>query len=63
MRSSRNEVAKIHTIEPPKEVGRAILIKTEGDVDIYIPTSTVHEIHPDYIICDRWIAIKKGLVE
>lgn len=35
--------------------------EAEPDLRVWLPMSTIHEIHPDRIICDEWIAKKKGL--
>jgi hypothetical protein len=49
----------------------AILIDVEQDAGpdlrVWVPLSTVHEVHTDKaghgsIVCDEWIAKKKGLV-
>lgn len=48
-----------------RETDKAILIRltdTDTPVEEWFPLSTVHEIHPDYIVVDQWIAKKKDLM-
>ena len=45
----------------------ALLIRAEtgeGEEDVWIPQSTVNQIHEQdgYIVTERWIAERKGLV-
>jgi len=57
----------IKTLEPSTEVGKALRIRLIDPIKNtattqYIPLSCIWEIHPDHIVCDVWIALRKGLI-
>jgi hypothetical protein len=64
-----NKTVSIAITEPAEEVGKALRITVAPtppmtkDQWVYLPLSTVWEIHSDHIVCDQWIAVKKGLVQ
>lgn len=62
-----SKTVTLSLLEPAVEVGKALRIRVLDPLNDtattqYIPLSCIWEIHPDSIVCDEWIAIKKGLV-
>lgn len=61
------DTVRITTDTKPVTAGKALLIRAPTNITypdsipIYLPLSTVHEIHDTYIVCDKWIAYKKDL--
>jgi len=63
---------KLATTIPYQEVGRAIKVtvpfyytptgeQVDKEKTEFIPLSCCWELHPDHVVVDEWIALKKGL--
>lgn len=62
-----SKTVTLSLLEPAVEVGKALRIRVLDPIkDVattqYIPLSCIWEIHPDSVVVDEWIVIKKGLV-
>lgn len=68
MSAKAKDVVRIDVTETPQEVGKSIRIAAATEESyplprtVYIPISTVHEIHPDHIVVAKWMANVKNLV-
>jgi hypothetical protein len=68
MNTKAKDVVRIDVTETPQEVGKAVRIAAATEESypqsriVYIPISCIHEIHPDNIVMDKWMANVKNLV-
>lgn len=66
-RIDAKDVVELEVLRKPEEVGKAyrffMVNEKSGQAEVmyYVPMSTVHEIHDDFIVIDKWMANQKGI--